>query len=400
MFSEKKILKSLFLLIVIFFLFFNQNSASAKDYTVRIGIVPSAKEVIISSSVATPIILKKSGGYSETITTIQPLVPFYFTGDRNGISLYENENFIGKYNGIISIKPQISSDVIPLVYASGHWYRGGLEIFSSSNKNITVVNSLPIEEYLYGVVPGEMPYKWSLEALKAQAVAARTYAIANIGSNSKRGFDMFATPASQVYLGVEGEKESTSQAVNETKGLVLTYKGKLITAYYHSTSGGMTENGFDLWDNQPYLRSVPDFDQNSPKYIWYQNFTNDQLKQTLSKMGINVGDIINISPVKRSKTGRVKELAVEGIYGVKYVDAAKLRSILNLNSTFFNVGPVSDNESETDNKVIPQLFQFAGRGWGHGMGMCQWGAYQLALDGKNHEQILTYYYTGTKVVKY
>ena len=147
MFSEKKILKSLFLLIVIFFLFFNQNSASAKDYTVRIGIVPSAKEVIISSSVATPIILKKSGGYSETITTIQPLVPFYFTGDRNGISLYENENFIGKYNGIISIKPQISSDVIPLVYASGHWYRGGLEIFSSSNKNITVVNSLPIEEY-------------------------------------------------------------------------------------------------------------------------------------------------------------------------------------------------------------------------------------------------------------
>lgn len=402
MFGKKKFFKILFLLTFILFLFLSQNQVFAKNYTVKIGIVLSVKEVIISSSINTPIILKKEGCYPEIIAQIQPLVPFYLKGEGGGeISLYERERFIGKYNGILTIKPETTEKIIPVIYAGSHWYRGQLEIFGLSNGTITVVNILPLEEYLYGVIPGEMPYTWSLESLKAQAIAARTYALANIGQYSKRGFDMLATPESQVYLGAEGEQENTNKAVNETKDMVITYNGKLITAYYHSTSGGMTENGFDLWDDQPYLKSVPDFDQNSPKYIWYQNIYANQLKQSLIKIGINVGDVINIRPTRRSQTGRIKELLIEGVNGVQNVEGAKFRRILNLNSTFFNVGPmIIGGENVKDNQIIPQVFQFAGRGWGHGMGMSQWGAQQMAVNGKNYEQILTYYYTGTKVVKF
>ena len=395
MFINSKILPAVFSSLAALVLY--ANCATAAETNVRIGIIPSAKEVLISTSVQTPIALKKNNPGAETVYQMQPLVPLYLRIDNGNLCLYDQEKLLGQYNGTLIMKPDAKSSTVPLVYAAKHWYRGYIEAFVGSDGNITVVNTLPMEKYLYGVVPGEMPYTWPIEALKAQAVAARTYSFASLGGYSKQGFDMKATAESQMYLGVEGEKPSTNKAVDETKGKTITYNGKLITAYYHSTSGGITENGWDSWADLPYLKAVADYDQKSPKYLWYKNILASEIKEDLSKKNINVGDIVNITVNKRSQTGRAKDVQITGTAGTQIIDAYKFRGMTGINSTFFNVGIVDTVMGSSPNP-LPQTFQFAGRGWGHGLGMCQWGACGMAANGKNYEQILTYYYSGTKVV--
>lgn len=293
-----------------------------------------------------------------------------------------------------------SPDSRSTVLAGQSWYRGHL-ILTAGNGGFSIVNEVPLEAYLYSVVPSEMPASWPLEALKSQAVAARTYALVHLGGYRQRGYDVTADTSSQVYQGVKAENTNSSRAVSETNGLILTYNGQPIQAYFHSCSGGRTENGADLWAPLPYLQPVDDVDQASPRYTWHEEQSQAVVTARLkSQLNVQVGKILALQPQSYTSGGRVKTLRVLGTSGEQTVAGEKLRMALGLNSTFFNVGSVG-----SDGKLLKQInrdqppvsFEFAGRGWGHGMGLSQWGARQLALDGYPYQSILTHYYRGVRL---
>ena len=279
-------------------------------------------------------------------------------------------------------------------------YRGSLYLVASRS-GFDVRNVLSLEHYLYSVVPSEMPASWPLDALKSQAVAARTFALVHMNSASnKRGYDVAATTASQVYQGMKAEHPRSTQAVKETRGQVVTFQGRPIEAYFHSTSGGQTEFGGDLWANRPYLKPVKDLDHASPKYVWHTQMTQSQVQSALrTRLKIDVGPVLSMQAVGHTQGGRVKDLKIQGTRGVKIVSGDKFRMALQLNSTFFNVGGLDPAGViiNPQSAEIPERFEFAGRGWGHGIGLSQWGARQMAINGMDYQQILKHYYQGVHV---
>ena len=230
----------------------------------------------------------------------------------------------------------------------GYTYRGDLELMKSPGRwGITVVNVLPVEQYLYGVVGKEMSPSWSEEALKAQAVAARTYAIAHKKRFSQRGFDLTDDTSSQVYAGVGGESPAVIKAVNATKGEILTYQGKPIDAFFFSTAGGWTENSENVWGTYiPYLRGVSDTSNKMPGYRWSVTTTPEKMETKLAAAGKGVGKIksITLSPLAkrpmtesdRGVSGRVQSLIIHGTKGNVTVKGLAFQSIFGLRSTLFD----------------------------------------------------------------
>ena len=159
----------------------------------------------------------------------------------------------------------IKSNESGFVFAKKKWYRGNLLVLNMGS-GLNVINDVELESYLMGVVPSEMPSGWNLEAHKAQAIAARSYALANTGKRARQGYDLKDTPEDQAYGGASSETRKTNAAVMQTKGQVLVYGNKIIPAYYHSSSGGYTVNAGSVWfKDLPYIKSVPSFDGNLPK---------------------------------------------------------------------------------------------------------------------------------------
>ncbi|MFB2647015.1 SpoIID/LytB domain-containing protein [Raphidiopsis sp. BLCC-F218] len=267
------------------------------------------------------------------------------------------------------------------VYIGDRWFRGRTLIVPTG-KGITAVNWVDLEEYLYSVVGGEMSSSWHEEALKAQAIAARTYALYKRKEQRNNPlYDLGDSPDSwQVYHGVSSESPRTYSAVDETAGQVLTYKNQIILSAFHACSGGHTENVEDVWGNPlPYLRAVQDFDQNVRDCNWNTTFSSEQISARVPGVG-NVKEIMieSLSPFRSVKT-----LRIVGDQGSKVLKGEEVRTILKLRSTRFTV-----------NKDVNGNFVLQGLGFGHGLGMSQWGAYILAKNGFNHLQILGYYYKG------
>ena len=307
-------------------------------------------------------------------------------------------------------------------------YRGRLQLRIEAGA-LQVVNHLPLETYLASVVGSEMPASWPLEALRAQAVAARTYALK--ARKPAAAFDVQATTASQVYKGVESETPSTRAAVEATRGLVLTYNNALIDAVFHSSSaGGNTESSGDLWSKQlPYLVSVPDFDDASPVRDWRLPLDQARLRQAFPELGGALGiDVVATTP-----TGRISQARVLGPSGQLALTGAQLRTRLGLKSTWVRfelapmAAPTASNQVPADaatgslpfpglqpppslqaltlpaplaaNAEAVQLVA-VGRGFGHGIGMSQWGALALAQRGQSYAAILRHYYRGTALQPY
>ena len=337
-------------------------------------------------------------------------------------------------------------------------YAGKLKIFVHDNE-IFVVNILGVENYLSSVVGSEMPSKWPLEALKAQAIASRTYALKQKGNSI---FDIDSTNRNQVYNGLESRTYKTSKAVRSTKSLVLIYKNKLINALFHSSSAGMTENSQDVWENQfPYLSSVKDFDKNNPKLQWQKRFSNEQLQ----KLFPGIGGIKQIEILNITNTGRVKNVKIQGDYGIDQISGVDIRKRMNLKSTLVRFKLIELNETKSDNEkpkisstntleekpityiveagdslsdiayrfnvdlreiatlntikdpslininqilLIPRnpinnesslekILVVSGYGSGHGVGMSQWGARYMATKGAKAEKILKHFYRGVKI---
>jgi stage II sporulation protein D len=287
-------------------------------------------------------------------------------------------------------------------------YRGRLQVLVGGS-GLRAINHVGLESYLPSVVGSEMPASWPQAALRAQAVAARTYALRQ--RKPAQPFDLSATVTSQVYKGVEAETVSTRQAVASTRGQVLMYGTSLANAVFHSSSGGATENSGDLWSQQlPYLVSVPDFDQASPVQAWQQRLEPDQLQQAF----VEIGGAQRIDVLATTGSGRVRQARVIGPAGTLVLTGAQLRSRLGLRSTMVRFEVVASElaalpplpelpdqdpvgGSALQATLPPPSLLAVGRGYGHGVGMSQWGALGLAQKGQSYEQILGHYYRGTEL---
>lgn len=272
----------------------------------------------------------------------------------------------------------------------GKKYFGGVRL-NKVEKKFTVINLATLEEYLRGVVPEEMSPSYPLEALKAQAVAARSFALKNRDKHKADGFDLCATTHCQVYVGAKGAADS-DKAIKETCGEILTYKNKLIETSFHADSGGMTENVADVWGrNLPCLAAVKEIIQFGEP--WTVKFT---AKDFSSRFGDNFGEVksIKLSKLKigttandRTSSGRVKFAQIVGSKRILTLEGTELRRKFSLPSTLFDM-------KLEGNEVI-----FTGYGRGHGVGMSQKGAKSYAEAGWSYEKILTHYYRDTKLKK-
>lgn len=283
------------------------------------------------------------------------------------------------------------------VYIGDRWYRGRTLVVPTGS-GLTAVNYVDMEQYLYSVLGGEMNGNWPQEALKAQAVAARSYALYHRQRRLSRMYDLGDTTASQVYRGIMDESVGTQTAVNATAGMVLTHNNQIIEAVFHSSSGGHTENSEYVWtEARPYLRAVPDFDQGTPVYEWNKTFTREELSRRVT----GVGNILALEPLEKTPTGRILVMRVVGDTGSRTISGATLQRALDLRSNLFTVtpqlGPVASKSN--DNKTVPANFIVNGRGFGHGAGLSQWGAYNLALKGYSFDRIVGHYYQNSRLAR-
>jgi stage II sporulation protein D len=272
---------------------------------------------------------------------------------------------------------------------NGLHYRGQIELTCGTRNGILAVNFVPVDDYLKGVVPNEVQYTWPLEALKAQAVAARTFTLSHMGEASEHAeYDLEAGTNSQVYRGLDSEHEATSRAVDATAHLVATYQERFISAFYHSNCGGHTADVHHVWGSDaPYLKGVAcGFCSDSPHAAWALTLTWTEIASALAQR--NIKNIRSLEAVGRLPDDRVLSVEI-GHDGIKDVMKAAAFRML--------IGP--ERLKSTNFKIIPSAKDvvFKGRGWGHGVGLCQEGACGLARAGYNFNEILEFYYPGIAI---
>ncbi len=245
------LIKKLIVLICIMFIF--TQSAQA----VKVGLQDQVKEVKIASSVPAEIFDARA---NKVLYEIRPMKYYLFFSKNNLLYVERDRDKIPLNTNRIIIKTKGAG----FLCSKRAWYRGKFIITSKATNYATLINDIPLEEYLKGVVPSEMPSKWNDEALKAQAIAARSYAVATsaAGKHASRGFDLVDTTQDQVYGGASAEKKRTSKAVDDTKGIVLVQDKRVLPTYYHASSGGQTK----VWNSgSSFLKTVPSFDGNLKK---------------------------------------------------------------------------------------------------------------------------------------
>lgn len=257
-------------------------------------------------------------------------------------------------------------------------------------KNRLLVNHVDLEEYVKGVVPAEVNSTWHPEMLKVQAVATRTYALYQRMLNSARDYDVVAGIQDQVYRGRQGIDDRVVAAVESTRGIVVTYQGAPIYAAFSSTAAGVTEDAMTVWSKDlPYLKGVEcPFDIESPYYQWRASVRIETLEKNLRQQGFSVGAISHVAPQSYSRAGRVATLRVVHSNGELVIRGEDLRKAVGYTivpSTQFTV------------QSIGQDLILSGYGAGHAVGLCQWGAKELAELGYSFSSILSYYYPGTEL---
>ncbi len=340
-------------------------------------------------------------------------------------------------NGNVSVVPLTGH-----IKINGKKYRGSALLTNISEGSMYILNLVSTEEYLYGVVPNEVPSSWDEDALKAQAVCARGFVVSNFNKHSSYGFNVCATTNCQVYGGMANECASTNKAVDDTYGEVVMYEGKPIESLFFSSSGGHTANVKNVWGSSiSYLSGVEDpyEPENSPRHSWSATLSLLEIENALKTSNINVGTVKNLN-AKSDETGRVYELTITGTNGTHTLTRTSTNSPFvsyGVISQKFSVIPVTDggrelyaltgtkksklsgyNAVDGNKKVTavadefyiqnaygPQKYTggtlsgytFNGGGWGHGVGMSQYGAMGMANAGFVYEEILAHYYPGTEL---
>ena len=439
------------ILIIILCVFQNQSLSAAREPLIRV-LISKNRNLRIRSDRSIPLIIK---GQKFSNKKIKGLT---LKKESNRTTIFFDKNKQKIYDLKNKAKIVVKSSDGRGIWVGQKRYSGKLNLYILDSE-ILVINILGIEKYLSSVVGSEMPAKWPLEALKAQAIASRTYALKQKGNSL---YDIDSTNKNQVYSGLEAKTYKTTRAVRSTRSLVLTYKNKLINALFHSSSGGITENSQDVWKNEyPYLSSVKDFDKNNPKLRWQKKFSNEELKSLFPK----IGGIKKIEIQNLTNTGRVKNVKLLGYYGSDQMSGVDIRKRLNLKSNFVRFKFIEDNEIESNNNnskllttnkfedeplpyfvkpgdslndiaykykvnvyeiidlnsikdsslininqklliprnssntssTVEKILVVSGQGSGHGVGMSQWGARYMASKGQKAEKILKHFYKGVRI---
>ena len=284
------------------------------------------------------------------------------------------------------VKIFVKTDEIKFKYVTNN-------IIRVKDEKTGIINEVPFEDYIKGVVAGEMPATFELEALKAQAVASRSYAMYQMTATKDKEYDVLNTTANQVYLTDQELKENwkeeypekinkIKEAINETSGEYLTYEGKVINAMFFSTSVGATENSEEVFVSVlPYLRSVDSkWDEASPAYTDTYTFT---LEEFYKKLNLQYNQTLTIEVTSKTSTGRTRTLKINGTE----INGRDLATKLNLRSNYFDIVQNENNVTITT------------KGFGHGVGMSQYGANGMAKEGYKYEQILKHYYQNTEIKK-
>ncbi len=341
------------------------------------------------------------------------------------VAIKENGSVTSRYSAPFLVRASAPG---AFVMYEGKRYRGEL-VITPNNGGLLVVNRLGVESYLRGVVPLEIGVAKPGEdaAVEAQAVAARSYSYIHMADAGNRGFDMYGSIQDQAYGGVDAEKPMTDAAVASTRDMVLRYAGRIINTPYHSTCGGSTSGVREVWwrqQDQPYLRPVSDripgsdsyYCDISPRFRWTATFDGDQLRSTLEKyLGsvtpaseppvsansgaprVSVGRVTGFRIEGRTASDRVSAASIQSERGNYVVRGNDVRFVLRapsgglLNSTYFTAETTSDGTGGIGKLVL------TGGGYGHGIGMCQYGAIGRARAGQDFRTILTTYYQGTTV---
>ena len=276
------------------------------------------------------------------------------------------------------------------IYINRRRFRGEIDIIRTEKFKLLVINHLDIEDYVSGVLYHEVSHRWPMEAIKAQAIASRTFAIYKSIESSERDYDLRSDIYSQVYGGRTSEKYRTNKAVDQTAGKMLIYKKEVLPAYFHATCGGYTEDASLLWNtNLTPLKGRPcRYCERSPHFNWVTKISLMDIEKKLNKNGYRIKDIKAIKISSRDISGRIRTVSIIDSLGVEKIPSNKFRLAVDPNiirSTNFKV------------KIKGDIAIFEGRGWGHGVGMCQWGAYFMAKRGLKTEDILRFYYPGAKI---
>ncbi len=409
-----------------------------------------------------------------------------FDGDRKLMSFKHGAAFTLKDGSISADKNRIDVDNVMLrpdkekdyLFVNDKPYHGFIELKKRTPTSFLVINDVNIEDYLAGVLSGEVIASWPDDALKAQAVAARTYIFYKKKQPRDKDFDVYTTVMDQVYAGMTAESPKLKKIVQDTEGQVLTYKGDIIKAYYHSTCGGHTEDGAEVFpEDASFLIGVPcPYCKNSPAFTWEKEISTEELEKALNKNGndgnLPQGELVDLKVTRQGKMGRAAEVTLALSDGERVMKGSELRMLIGpgkLKSTRFKLEirdirkealpptittqwvhrfpstQIGDSSLDSDTLgftsfgplkvtqqgtletppaplVIPQeIFSsiilsqpdvlvirmeegkekisarllFTGRGWGHGVGMCQWGACTMAQLGNSYKTILNFYYPGT-----
>ncbi len=350
----------------------NRTQAALLDETIRVAIVKSASEVTVAGA---GILVTDESGEPLVMSlpvTVKPLNDGLLAGGK----LYRRLSFSASSAVYINNKP----------------YRGLAEL-SAADRNILVVNQLPLEEYLVGLINCEISSAWPIDAVKAQAIIARTYAVNRKDARITAQYHLESSVIDQVYEGCMIEDSRARRAVFETSGEVLTFGGAIIQAFYHSSCGGRTEDSENVWGaSLPYLKGVEcQYCLTSPSStVWEYKLSFKELEERLRLGGYKVSGLYDIKPGALNARGRLKSVSLLAAKGSCTVTGDQFRKAVGygvIKSTRFTV-----KNSKND-------ISFSGSGNGHGVGLCQWGAKQRALDGFTSGEILAYYYPGTVLKK-
>lgn len=421
----------IFLVMVTLVLTCSLTKVLAAEQNIRVGLWTRQSSIMVSSD---KLFLIKDPGTNDTFGK-------YNAGDKVLITQKNGRLYINNLPAksmVLSVQP---SDDDGRTVVNKKTYRGRI-LIKKMTDGITVINDLPLEQYLYSVVATEMPATWPVEALKAQAVTARSYALYSLNRHENEGFDVCALAHCQAYGGSNVENDIVQKAVDDTRGQVLLYAHKPIFAAFHASSGGNTENSEDVWGTYlPYLRAVKDYDQNSPNYHWSLQMTPVELSGKLNQYGYDIGTLQSVTlsalnsggQVDRSKNGAVKTVVFSGDKNIARLTGNEVRRVLGLKSTKFAIdviipspkkinvpidqysGYSKDIDVELPDYKVPKIktgannnihpitnrsgevIKIDGYGSGHRVGMSQWGAKTLAEQGYDYQTILYTYYSEVSI---
>ncbi len=392
----------------------------------------------------------KAAGNGKTFSG--NIITLFADNDNDKLSFDTSISYIEAINSSVIANSDIidNENIIKYNYNGNEsYYRGNVILKIASNGLITVINHVYLEDYLKGVVPSEMPYSWDAEALKAQAVAARCYAYNQLETENLAGFHVSPTTSSQVYKGYTKEEPSTNAAVEDTKGVVATYNENVISAYFSSSSGGYTAGNSEVWNsstNLPYLQPVKDdYSLGQINADWTLSYTFEEFGILMNNNGYDLGKITAVNILEKSVSGRAAKVEVVGDKASHIFEKQSLRAVVGstkLRSMLFDINNTSakplslitsDGVSTVDNpnkltlitssgiveivdskninlitsngveivesEPVMNDIVFNGHGFGHGVGLSQYGAKGMAEAGKNYEEILKFYYTDIEVKK-